>query len=115
MSASNALSTISSIPRNDDGPIFAEPWQAQAFAMAVSLNEQGFFTWSEWAQMIAVEIARDGSPQAYYENWLTCLEKLLAIKGLIGEHERLERTDAWGRASRATPHGEPIVLGRDEN
>ena len=44
-----------SVPHNDNGPVFSEPWQAEAFALAVSLNERGIFTWSEWAQILGDE------------------------------------------------------------
>ena len=114
MNARSALAAIPSIPRDDEGPVFAEPWHAQAFAMALSLNQQGIFSWSEWAQAIGAEIARDGSPETYYANWLTALEKLVAQKGLVDDDERNARKDAWERASRATPHGEAIVLGREK-
>ncbi len=115
MSIQAALTKVDSIPRDEDGPIFSEPWQAQAFAMAVSLNQQGLFTWSEWVEQFSLEIADDGDPRAYYINWLTALEKLLNSKHIIDEKERLDRTDAWDRACRATPHGEPIVLGREKS
>jgi nitrile hydratase accessory protein len=91
--------------------IFGEPWEAQAFAMAVKLNEAGVFTWTEWAETLGAEIA--AKPLApYYENWLAALEKLAERKGTMSEAERLARIDAWDRAARATPHGEPIELSR---
>lgn len=106
------------IPRDADGPVFAEPWQAQAFAMAVALNAQGHFTWSEWATRLggalkAGEAAHQGE-DAYYHAWLNALEQLIAQKGLVGGGELDSRKQAWDRAARATPHGEPIVLGREE-
>src|SRR5690606_8020689 len=100
-----------------DGAVFRDPWHAQAFAMAVSLHEAGYFTWSEWAEMLGSEIRRTGDEEdpedAYYAAWLTALERLLDGKGLVLEAERREREAAWDRAARATPHGEPIVLGRE--
>ena len=39
-----------------DEPVFAEPWQASAFAMTVALNERGLFTWSEWAETLGAEL-----------------------------------------------------------
>jgi nitrile hydratase accessory protein len=110
-----ALSEIQSIPRDNDEPVFSQPWQAQAFALAVSLNEQGIFTWSEWAQMFSKEIEIDGDPQSYYLNWMNALETLLNDKGIVVSEERIERNNAWDKASRATPHGEPIVLGREKH
>ena len=104
------------IPVDDDGPVFAEPWQAQAFAMTVKMHEAGAFTWPEWASALGAEIAAAGigdAPENYYLHWLCALEKLLADKNIIPEGERLARKDAWDRAARATPHGEPIELGRE--
>ncbi len=113
-SIGSALCEIQSIPRDNDEPVFSQPWQAQAFAMVVSLNEQGIFTWSEWVRMFSKEIKDDGDPQSYYLNWVNALETLLNDKGIIISQERIERKNAWDKASRATPHGEPIVLGREK-
>ena len=100
------------LPKDADGPVFAEPWEAQAFAMAVKLNEDGIFTWVEWATALGAEI--HGAPQRpYYESWLAALENLVEAKGVMTAPERLSRVDAWDRAARATPHGQPIVLSRD--
>lgn len=113
------LDQLPGLPRDDDGPVFREPWEAQAFAMAVRLHEQGAFTWTEWAETLAGTIKdaqASGDPdtgETYYLHWLAALETLVVSKGLIGEDERLDRKDAWDRAARATPHGEPIELGRD--
>jgi nitrile hydratase accessory protein len=114
---SDKLSILPRLPRDDDGPVFAAPWQAQAFALGVKLNEAGVFTWSEWAATLGSELAAagpDDTVDAYYEHWLTALEKLVEQKGALGHDERLARRDAWDRAARATPHGEPIVLGRGD-
>ncbi|MCC0015539.1 MAG: nitrile hydratase accessory protein [Rhodobiaceae bacterium] len=100
------------IPLSDDGPVFAEPWEAKAFALAVTCHERGLFAWHDWAQALGGTIAaRPDMP--YYRQWLATLEGLLAEIGTVPEAERLDRVDAWDRAARATPHGEPIVLGRD--
>jgi nitrile hydratase accessory protein len=107
------------LPRDEQGPVFAEPWQAQAFAMAVRLSEQGYFTWKEWAAALADELkaASDrGEPDDgshYYEHWLTALERLVAAKGLSNPTALLERKQAWADAYRHTPHGKPVVLGTD--
>ncbi len=107
------------IPRGEDGPVFAEPWQAQAFAMAVALHQRGLFTWGEWAERLGEEIRRAqaaGDPDlgdTYYHHWLATLEKLVVEKHLLGAADLVDRHDAWDRAARATPHGQPIVLGRD--
>jgi nitrile hydratase accessory protein len=98
------------LPQKD--PVFNEPWQAQAFAMALSLFEKGLFTWSEWAAALAREIAADRD-RGYYESWLAALEKLVEAKQVMSEEERLERVAAWDRAARATPHGKPIELSDD--
>jgi nitrile hydratase accessory protein len=88
---------------------FAEPWQAQAFAIAVALSERGLFSWAEWTQALAAEIAR--APQLeYYESWLAALEALLAQKGVTSRRELAQLAKAWLEAAEATPHGEPIVL-----
>lgn len=107
------LDRLPALRREGGGPVFAEPWQAQAFALAVRLHEQGLFTWREWAEALGAEIAAAGphdAPERYYEHWLAALEKLTERKGLISAAERLARRDAWERAARATPHGQPIVL-----
>ncbi len=90
-------------------PVFSEPWEAQAFAMAVNLNAKGLFTWTEWAETLGREIAMQGS-RSYYECWLAALERLVEAKRMMTAAERLERIDAWDRAARATPHGKPIEL-----
>ena len=93
-------------------PVFAEPWEAEAFAMAVKLNEAGVFGWSEWADTLGAELHAE--PQRpYYESWLAALERLVEVKGLMSASERLRRIEAWDRAAKATPHGRPIVLSQD--
>jgi len=94
-----------------DEPVFNEPWEAQAFAIAVSLEAKGAFTWPEWAQALGHEIKVQGA-RSYYECWLAALEKLVEEKRLLSEAERLARIDAWDRAAKATPHGHPIELKR---
>lgn len=106
------LSDSARLPRDADGPVFAEPWQAQAFAMAVKLNEAGVFQWSEWAQTLGAELKAQPE-RPYYESWLASLEALVQAKGLLTEPERLARVEAWDRAAKATPHGSPILLSRD--
>lgn len=100
------------LPKDADGPVFAEPWEAQAFAMAVKLNEAGIFTWPEWAEMLGAELkAQPDRP--YYESWLAALEGLVEAKGVMSGPERIARVQAWDRAAKATPHGQPIQLNRD--
>ena len=93
-----------------DEPVFHAPWEAQAFAMAVKLQEQGAFTASEWAQALGAEIKSGEKP--YYESWLAALEKIVEAKGLMSQSEREARVEAWDRAAHATPHGQPIHLSR---
>ncbi len=111
------LAPLSGIPRDASGPVFAEPWQAQAFAMAVKLSEQGHVTWKEWAAALAGELksaADRGEPDdgsRYYQHWLAALERLVAAKGLTSAGEMRERKEAWADAYRHTPHGKPVELG----
>ncbi len=110
---------VPGVPRDADGPVFEEPWQAQAFAMAVKLHERGVFTWNEWADALSGEIQRAqaaGDPDTgstYYRHWLATLERLVVEKGLGTAGALSERKDAWDRATRATPHGRPILLAND--
>ena len=100
------------LPKDAQGPVFAEPWEAQAFAMAVKLNEAGIFKWSEWAETLGAELK--GQPERpYYESWLAALERLVEAKGVMTETERLARVKDWDRAAKATPHGKPIMLNRN--
>jgi nitrile hydratase accessory protein len=111
-----AFASLPRLPRDEGGPVFAEPWQAQVFALAVRLCAEGRFTWTEWANALAVELdsaARSGSPDDgshYYEHWLAALERLVAAKRLTSAGELVERKDAWAEAYRRTPHGEPVRL-----
>ncbi len=92
------------LPRDGDGPVFAEPWQAEAFALAVKLSEQGHFTWKEWAAALADELkaaADRGEPDDgthYYEHWLAALERLVVDKGLTDQQAMRERKEAWTEA-----------------
>jgi nitrile hydratase accessory protein len=103
-------------PGDDEGPVFAEPWQAQVFAMTLQLQEEGRFTWPEWVEVFSAEIAGAsgrGDPDlgdTYYHHWLAALETIVASKQLMSEEERRQRQKAWAEAAAATPHGEPIVL-----
>ncbi len=96
-----------------DPPVFAEPWQAQVFALAVTLNERGLFGWSEWTAAFGAELQAHAD---YFEAWLRTLEKLTVAKGFAREGELEALAEAWMAAAEATPHGKPIVLGaeRDE-
>jgi nitrile hydratase accessory protein len=114
--AMRATASVPGIPRDADGPVFREPWEAQAFAMTLALHERGVFTWKEWADALAIEIRRaqaEGDPdtgETYYLHWLAALEKLVAEKGVATRETLTRYRDAWDRARDATPHGQPIEL-----
>ena len=105
------------LPRDEDGPVFAEPWQAQAFAMAVRLHEQGHFTWTDWAAALSDQIGAAGPADTteYYEHWLATLEVIVTANELTSVDELTDRKDAWHRAAEATPHGRPIELGAENS
>ena len=115
---SERLSELPRLPRDEGGPVFAEPWQAQSFALAVRLSEQGYFTWKEWAATLAEELkaaADRGEPDdgsRYYEHWLAALERLVTSKRLADSVELLQRKEDWADAYRHTPHGRPVELRR---
>src|SRR5215813_7721897 len=115
--ARRAVSQVPSIPCDAEGPVFREPWEAQAFAMALALYDRGVFTWSEWAAMLADEIRRaqaGGDPdsgETYYRHWLATLERMVAEKGVTSTATLHRYRDAWDHAADRTPHGQPIELG----
>jgi nitrile hydratase accessory protein len=116
----SATSALPDIPSDAEGPVFREPWEAQAFAMALMLHERGVFTWDEWAETLGAEIKRAqaaGDPdtgETYYHHWLATLERLVAAKG-VASPDLLHRTrDAWDHAADRTPHGKPIVLRAED-
>ena len=105
------------LPRDEEGPVFAEPWQAQAFAIAVQLSAEGHFTWTEWTAALGEQLqaaTKRGEPDdgsRYYENWVAALEHLVADKKLINLTALTERKEAWVDAYLNTPHGQPVELG----
>jgi nitrile hydratase accessory protein len=113
------LSALPHIPCDAEGPVFREPWEAHAFALAVSLHGKGLFTWPQWAEVLSAEIKAAqaaGDPdtgETYYRHWLRALEKLVIARGVATETQLDATTAAWHRAAEATPHGQPIVLGAD--
>jgi nitrile hydratase accessory protein len=114
--AAVAARSVPGVPRDDDGPVFREPWEAQAFAMALVLHERGLFTWSEWAATLAGEIARaqagrdPDTGETYYRHWLATLERLVAAKWVASSDTLHRYRDAWDHAADRTPHGSPIEL-----
>ncbi len=116
MTGENPARPLPGQPRDEAGPVFEEPWEAQAFALALKLHEAGHFTWSEWAEALGAEIkaaqAR-GDPDrgdTYYEHWLAALERLAAEKGLVPAGDLAARKAAWRQAFLDTPHGQPVAL-----
>ena len=113
---SDQLAELPRLPRDEGGPIFAEPWQATAFALAVRLSTEGQFTWKEWAQVLAEELKADelrGEPDdgsRYYHCWLTALERLVIEKRLSDPASLLAQKQAWAEAYRHTQHGKPVAL-----
>ena len=118
--ARRATEAVPGIPRDAQGPVFREPWEAQAFSMALALHQRGLFTWPEWAATLADEIKRAraaGDPdtgETYYRHWLAALERLVAEKGIASLETQTRYRDAWDRAADRTPHGTPIELSPDD-
>lgn len=108
------------LPRDEQGPVFSAPWQAQAFALALALHERGVFTWPEWAAALTDAIRRAqaaGDPDhgdTYYQHWLDALEGLVIAKGLADAGRLHALEHAWEAAASRTPHGKPIELTDDE-
>jgi len=114
--ALRAASVLPGLPRGEQGPVFREAWEAQAFAMTLALHEKGLFTWPEWAAILADEIKRAqaaGDPdtgETYYGHWLRALERIVDEKGVTSSESLAQTREAWARAARRTPHGVPIEL-----
>ena len=112
----SAVPQFAGLPRDPGRPVFAEPWQAQAFALAVRLSKQGHFTWTEWAATLGEELKLDaargeaGDGSRYYHCWLAALERLVVSKRLSDPATLLARKEAWADAYRHTPHGKPVEL-----
>ena len=115
-----AEAALPGLPRDADGSVFAEPWEAQAFSIVVALHERGVIEWPEWTARLAAEIERAqaaGDPdtgETYYLHWLATLEGLVARKGVASMDTLHRYRDAWDHAADRTPHGKPIEL-RDED
>ena len=111
---------LPSMPRDEEGPVFREPWEAQAFSMTLMLYEQGHFTWREWTECLGAEITaaeERGDPDlgdTYYLHWLAAIEKMVAEKGIVEADTLLRRKDEWDVAARTTPHGQPILLDHQQ-
>jgi len=113
---SDLVAAVPDLPRDEGGPVFREPWEAQAFAMTVALYRKGLFSWPEWATALAHEIKRAqaaGDPDrgdTYYQHWLAALEGLVVEKQIADTGDLRRYHDAWDRAADRTPHGTPIEL-----
>lgn len=123
MSTAAAGVLIADLPRlpvDHDGPVFREPWEAQAFAIAIKLHESGLYTWTEWAAALSAEIAAAQVAgdadlgDTYYHHWLKALESLVLAKTDLTLEQITRRKQAWERAAERAPHGEPILLPEDE-
>jgi nitrile hydratase accessory protein len=105
------------VPRDAEGPIFKETWEAQAFAMVVALNEAKLFAWPEWTAALGRQIAgaagRRETEDSTYRHWLAALESLVVEKGAVSRAALDARKAAWERAAEVTPHGAPILLAND--
>jgi len=118
--AREATAAVPGLPRDEQGPVFREPWEAQAFAMALALQQRGVFTWSEWAAALGEEIKRAqraGDPdtgETYYRHWLATLERLVTDRGVASAETLGRYREAWDRAAGRTPHGMPIELKPDD-
>ena len=112
----DALNVVPGVPSDANGPVFGEPWEAQAFAITLSLHERGVFTWSEWAAALAAEIKRAqdrGDPDAgetYYRHWLAALESIVVANSITDPATLSLHRHAWEHAAHRTPHGTPIEL-----
>jgi nitrile hydratase accessory protein len=118
-----SIDDLPALPRDKDGPVFNQPWEAKAFALAVRLSEAGCFTseagcftWPEWVRIFSQEIkaAQEQGDQdlgdTYYQHWLNALERICTAKGLVGSEDMRRRKATWRRAYLNTPHGQPIDL-----
>jgi nitrile hydratase accessory protein len=114
--AADAARAVPGVPRDDNGPVFREPWEAHAFAIALTLHARGLFTWTEWAATLADEIRRAqdagdaDTGETYYRHWLATLERLVAEKRVTSPATLRHYREAWDHAADRTPHGQPIEL-----
>lgn len=118
--AQDAVRAVPGIPHDTNGPVFREPWEARAFAMAVALHDAGLFGWDEWATTLGAEIRRaqgQGDPDtgdSYYRHWLATLEAIATAKGVTSPETLARYLHAWDHAADRTPHGAPIELRAED-
>ena len=102
--------------KDEQQSVFAEPWEAHAFAIAVKLSEKGLFEWSDWTNALAEEIKKakeQGNPDfgnTYYKFWLSALETILLEKNILKKSDLRSMREQWRRAYLSTPHGNPVKL-----
>jgi nitrile hydratase accessory protein len=119
-SVDEAAGAVPGIPRDENGPVFREPWEARAFAMALALRDRGVFAWSGWAATLGEEIKKaqmSGDPdtgETYYRHWLATLERIVTAKGVTTSEALARYCDAWDHAADRTPHGAPIELRAED-
>jgi nitrile hydratase accessory protein len=104
---------LAALPADRDGPVFQEPWQASAFALAVHLSERGAVPWTEGSAALAQEIRAADDPtevDGYFRHWLRALERMCVEKGMLDPANIRRRQEEWRRAYLETPHGEPVEL-----
>jgi nitrile hydratase accessory protein len=97
--------------------VFAEPWEARAFALAVTLSGGERFAWDDFRDLLIAEIAAgdaaatnaaparlpdDTAAAPYYERWLAALEKILCAKAMLNAEE-IDRRAAAIAASPPAP------------
>ena len=113
MTQSDRLEGLPGLPRDAGGPVFAEPWQAQAFALTLQLCDAGHFTWTEWVETFSAVLRETGPDDGsdYYRRWLVALERICLAKSLTERASLDRRTEAWAAAYRSTQHGKPVELG----
>jgi len=110
------LQSVASIPRKDNEPVFHEPWQAEVFAMTLTLYDSGLFTWPEWAEELSQEISRANAAgeadlgDTYYHHWLCALESILIKKNVGSRNQLTSLYQRWDEAAQSTPHGQAIIL-----
>ena len=111
---------VPGIPRDAEGPVFREPWEAQAFAMALALHERGLFTWTEWAATLGRrDQARAGRRRSRHRRDLLpplarALERWSPRRASPTPRRCARYRDAWDHAADRTPHGKPIELRRED-
>lgn len=108
------------VPLEADAPGFAEPWQAEAYAVAHALAAHGLYTWSEWTSTFSAEIAArpqqadEGVEAAYFRQWLAALEQLLVARGVCTADDIARLATRWRLAYLNTPHGQAVELAHAE-